>query len=242
MEDLTAKIDLYLNGMLPKDEQAAFEAEIAADPKLREEVELQRKTFALLEAAAFEETRQQVAELSANNNSRSGSRRMISIAASVTLLLGLGISYYLISNQYSNNSLYAEYAEPYPDHITTMGAGEQAVAKALEHYNQEDYAAAAKAFRTLADSGLYEDRFTIYEAVSLTNSGQAPKAITLLEDHLKTNPKDAIACEWQLVLSYLANNDGTKAKALLQQFLEHNEGYKNTKATALLDELQSFWR
>lgn len=239
MEELTGKIELYLNGLLSADEHAAFEAEIAADPKLKAEVELQQKTTALLKAAAFEQTRQQVAELNANRQSAS-SYTFLKVAASIVLLVGLG--YYLIHIQYSDSALYSAYNAPYPDRITTMGANDHSAAKALQFYNEKNYAAAANEFQLLAESGRYEERFTIYEAVALTNSKRPSEAIERLEKHLATKPADAVACEWQLILAYLAAENGKQAETLLKEFLQHNNGYQNEKATELLAELNSIWR
>jgi hypothetical protein len=82
----------------------------------------------------------------------------------------------------------------------------------------------------------------LYEAVSLTYSDQAAKAVSLLSETKKNEPSNQISLDWQLILSLLANNEGEKAKEKLAEFLQHNDGYQQEKAEALQKDLNRIWR
>ena len=67
MEERTARIDAYLSDSMSSEERKDFEQQLETDPELKKEVELQKKTFALLEAAAFIETKEKFVQ-SINRN------------------------------------------------------------------------------------------------------------------------------------------------------------------------------
>jgi len=241
MEKRTAQIDAYLSGSMTPEELKTFEQELETNSELKQEVDLQRKTFALLEAAAFLETKEKVRALNQQKSGSSIGGALLKVAA--VLLVLMIPTYFILNNQFNNEHLFAEYSEPYPDRITTMGTSDdELVSEAMDLYNKKKYAEAAKRFETIRLSISENENIVLYEAVSLTYSDQAKKAVSLLEVSLENNPSNFISLEWQLILSYLANEQGEKAKTELEKFLKHNDGYQQEKAEALLEDLTSFWR
>ncbi|HFA48095.1 MAG TPA: hypothetical protein ENJ95_03645 [Bacteroidetes bacterium] len=61
-DDTFQKINKYVRGQLPKEEAAAFESEIAADPALQEEVDMARIEMDGMEYLLEEDLRQQMAD------------------------------------------------------------------------------------------------------------------------------------------------------------------------------------
>lgn len=59
-EQLTSKIEAWLQGKLPADEAAAFQAQVAADPALAEEVDLHRLTLRAMEHLSEQHLQQNV--------------------------------------------------------------------------------------------------------------------------------------------------------------------------------------
>ncbi|MFK7784848.1 MAG: hypothetical protein AB8B56_07025 [Crocinitomicaceae bacterium] len=242
MEERTAKIDAYLSDSMTSEERKAFEQMLATDAELKKEVELQRKTFNLLEAAAFIETKDKIRAM--NERSSGGSSfggTLLKVAAVILVLLIP--TYFILNNQFNDEHLFADYAEPYPDRITTMGSSEdEELSKAMSTYNKEDYENAAKLFKAIRINGTTNENVILYEAVSLTYSDQAKEAVKLLSISVKNEPDNQISLDWQLILSLLANNEGDKAKTNLEEFLKHNNGYQQEKAEALLKDLNRIWR
>ena len=242
MEERTAQIDAYLSDAMTSEEKKAFELALETDPELGKEVILQKKTFALLEAAAFIETKDKIRALNQKKSSGSSFGGTLLKVAAVLLVLVIP-TYFILNNQFNDAHLYADYSEPYPDRITTMGASDETkLTEAMSAYNKEEYASAAKLFKSIRLDGTENANVVLYEAVSLTYSDQAKKAIDLLEISMKPKSANFVSLEWQLVLSLLANNQGEEAKKVLDKFLKHNDGYQQEKAKELEKDLNRIWR
>jgi hypothetical protein len=241
MEERTARIDAYLSDSMSSEERAAFEQELETNAELLQEVELQRKTFALLEAAAFIETKDKIRALNQQKSSSSIGGALLKVAAAILVLLIP--TYLILNNQFNDEHLFAEYAEPYPDRITTMGSSEdELISKAMSLYNKEQYSEAAKQFKSIRLGGSTDENIVLYEAVSLTYSDKASSAIDLLKASMRSKPSNSTSLEWQLILSLLANDEGDKAKAQLENFLKRNDGYQQEKAEALQKDFNRIWR
>lgn len=241
MEERTAQIDTYLSGSMTSEEEKAFELALENDPELRKDVDLQKKTFALLEAAAFIETKDKIRAI--NQQKSTGSFGGILLKVAAVLLVLVIPTYFLLNNQFNDEHLFADYSEPYPDRITTMGSSDKTkLTEAMSAYNKREYTEAAKLFKVIRLNGSENDKVILYEAVSLTYSDQAKEAVDLLEIAMKPKSANFISLEWQMVLSLLANNQGDDAKNVLVKFLERNDGYQQEKAEALLKDLNRIWR
>lgn len=241
MEERTAQIDAYLSDSMSSEEKKAFEQELENDLELKEEVQLQKKTFALLEAAAYIETKDKIRALNQKKSSGSLGGTLLKVAA--VLLVLIIPTYFILNNQFNDEHLFADYSEPYPDRLSTMGVSDQDhVKQAMSAYNREEYSKAAKLFKIVRSDGTNYYLLDLYEAVSLTYSDRAEEAIKLLEAEMKNETVNANSLEWQLILSYLANDQGDKASTQLKKFLKHNEGYQQEKAEALQKDLNRIWR
>lgn len=241
MEDLTTKIDLYLSGNMTMEDRLAFELALENDAELRAEVELQKKTQALLERGAYIDLKEKVGAL---NQGYTPVRKLKIIGrVAAVLLIALIPGYFYIQSRFADSHLYASYAEPYPDRITNMsGSLDAQISAAMELYNNHKYADALVIFDEVRRTDPDNTEITLYEAVSLMNTDQHKAAIQLLEGELERQPINSTAYEWQLILAYLGNNEGEKAIPLLKKFLSHNNGYQQENAIALLEDLESFWR
>lgn len=241
-EQRTAQIDAYLTDSMSSEEKKAFELALENDPELKAEFDLQKKTTALLEAAAFIDTKNKISAISQQKSFGSTVGGKLLKVAAVLLVLMIP-TYFILNNQFNDEHLYANYAEPYPDRITTMGSSDQTIlTKAMSAYNNKEYASAAKLFTKIRLDGTENENIILYEAVSLTYSKQAKKAIDILETALIEEPSNSVSLEWQLILSLLANDQGENAKEVLDKFLDHNNGYQQEKAKALQTDLNRIWR
>lgn len=240
MEELTAKIDRFLSDKMTSEEKSAFLLEVEQNAELRQEIELQKKTTELLEAGSFIALKEKVGSLNKKESNLVGIKPLLRIAAMLVILLIP--TYFFISSRYSDTNLFMAYAEPYPDRITNMGEQtDEVLVEAMNLYNEEKYKDAAEVFKSIRSKDVKNEQITLYEAVSLTQSGQSKEAIVLLNETLLSGPDNIVAFEWQLILAYLANDEGDKAKDLLDLFLKHNNGYQQENAESLLADLNSFW-
>lgn len=240
MEDLTEKIDLYLKARLSAKEQTAFEREIATDEELQKAVDLQRKTTELLEAGAFLDMKDRINALNSEVEKKTGTFSFLKIAA---VFIGLLLAAYGVMNySYADQQLYADYFEPYPDRITSMGKEENTVAKAIEFYNEKNYAKAASSFKKVREQQGRNELHILYEAIALTQSNQADKAISLLNEYPATNTSLTEAYNWQMILANLANQKGDEAYTLILKYNDGNPSYKKESALQLEKDLESIWR
>ncbi len=240
-EKLTEKIERYLSGVMSPEEEKAFDLELSANQTLKEEVALHRLTVDLMENEARANVREKVRSINQKASGGQSLKPLLRIAAILAVLLVP--VYLIISAQFTNEQLYQAYSTPYPDRITMMGDDDKdEVSKAMELYNAEEYTEAATAFYAIRTSKTIDEQLIIYEAVSLTRSGQSAAAVDLLETTLDQATSNLAALEWELILAYLKNDQDQQALGLLEVFLKNNNGYQQQKAEELLDDLQSIWR
>lgn len=239
MEELTNEIDRYLSEEMSPSELETFKKRLESDESLRGEVNLQRKTFRLLEAAAWVETKNKVARLNKKSSKTITMVTLSKIAA--VLVIGLITSYIIVHRSYSDQNLYASYHQPYPDRLTTMGNSTR-LSLVMASYNKQHYALAQKQFSVLRNDEVGDEKLLVlYEAVCFNELKNYSQTIQLLETYKSTNSSTS-AIDWELILSYVAVGNDTKAKKLLKDFLKNDEGYKISEAKELLDNLNSFWR
>ena len=238
MENLTEKIDRYLSGGMSKDEFNSFEAEIAVNEELKSEVQLQKKTGDLLEAAAWVETKNKVEALSRKSTKTISIRPLLKIASVFIILLGS--SYFFMHQSYSDSKLYAAYATPHPDNLTVMGDEKSELTGAMELYNEGNYTEADKLFLTLSKDAELKDELLVYRLTCLLETNKPTQAIELIQSVEENKMNSTI--KWQLILAHLANGSTDNLSDLIENFRKDNNGYQETKSKELLQDLNSFWR
>jgi hypothetical protein len=238
VEDSTSKIDQYLSGEMSSEDRVLFEAEMDSDEVLKEEVRLQMKVVAMLDESAWLETKDRVTELNRVKTAKNPVIGLLKIAA-IIAVIALP-TYIIVHRQFSDDNLYVAYYSQYPDRVTTMGTSDPKIEQAMSDYNNERFESASNAFKELRLAG--DSTFIIYEATSLTENSKSSLAVALLEATIESEPANISIYQWQLVLSYLANNEGEKARLLLKEFVKNKDGYQIENAKKLLSDLTSFWR
>lgn len=238
MTDWTGHIDQYLKGELSEEEEHSFEQEMAQNPELKREFELQKKLTALLEASERVALREKVAELSKPNTS---GHRVLWMSVAAVGLIAIVSTYFLVHMRYTDAALSEAYDGTYPDLVTTMGSSEQEVQHAMKYYNDGDFINASRELTRLRVEQQING-LEIYEVVALRKSSKFQSAIDLAKEMMATDTEQKAAFEWELILAYLGNNEGVKARKQLDHFLKMDYGYKTEEATTLKSDLSSFWR
>lgn len=113
MKDME-NIEAYLEGKMSKANAIRFEAEMAANPDLQQEVEIMRAIHDTTELDIEDDLRRQLNQLAQQSKKRIRTPQIptwsqIILAASFALLLGLGINYFLSNTQGLKNYVSQEY-------------------------------------------------------------------------------------------------------------------------------------
>lgn len=142
MEDIPKEIERYHDCEMSAEEAAAFEARIAADPSLREEVERDAVSRNVAEALAVMQLRNRVAQIAAHRNlgrPRRNAYMAIGIAAGVALLCLVGWVF-LGGKPASPRELAKEYATKWElETSSLLGPEEELLKKARIDYQSGRY-------------------------------------------------------------------------------------------------------
>ena len=226
-EELWDRIERYLRDELTAEERTAFEAEMAADPELKNEVELHRMVHDTLgdpAEHAFRQTLGDVAtEFHAKQRTQSKTRRLnpnwriVSMAASVLLLVGV---FAWLNTRQSAGGF--DSFEPYAMVLTQRSQADTAamdvlITRAVQQYESEEYQAAATSFAQLKAMDPSAVSFAFYEGVSRLAVEQYDEAIAIFRQVLDT--PDHLLIEqsrWYLGLALWKSGDEDGAREVFQ--------------------------
>jgi len=253
------KIEDYLAGILTGDELKAFEAQLAKDPALAEEVELRR---AINEAIGDQKTvefqrlvqEQGAAFLKQPNGGIVGrrpfklNRRWFAVAASLLILVLA--AYFIWGRQKTVPSVPLTEQELYAKHFFTYDLNlalrtvydasiDEAFKKALLQYQREDFTGAVFSFRQLADED--KDNMQLAFALAQAHMNTAPPQLGPAEALLRkiiTDNKSIYVptAKWYWALILIKRAEIERAKEQLKDVVAAG-GDLGKKANALLEDL-----
>lgn len=242
--DISGRIQAYLDGELQPEDRAAFEKELADNPALREELQLQEEAHLLLKHGVREQSRREVSDLFAEEfpeTRKPSAFPWFRVAAAVLVLavsIPLGIFFF---KGPSHSDLFDSYFQPMEDRITTMG-GPSAVdvfQKGLSAYNQEEFTSAIEWFDKVPSGDSLYDYALLYSGNARLAQGKAKKA---LEEFMRIKEEKggfpAEARTWYLALCYLKLEQADSARVLLDQIIgTEGPAYQKGKARELREQL-----
>lgn len=260
--DKYLKIDDYINNRLSKEDLISFEKQILKDPKLAEEVEINKNLFALYETEAWrnitklnkegidyqkyllsnDAKKVKKAILSANNKYRTNCIRPVTyfkrygIAASFILLVGL--SYTIQTHKNSPEELYIEYinSAELPS-LTNRSDEDKLLSDAEELFIRKKYN------ETLRLLGLYDSKYKsksinslLYKGMSHLELNQYSEAYKIFNTIKNSNSLDKNKAYWFLAATALKQEDLITTKKILKLIVD-NSYYNHQKATELLSKI-----
>ncbi|MEM9686606.1 MAG: tetratricopeptide repeat protein [Bacteroidota bacterium] len=161
------------------------------------------------------------------------------IAASVAILIAVGLYYYTSNVTADMERLYTLNYEKYPNTVYPITRGDNqddsTERMAFVAYEASDYAGAIVLFTQLREEkqAKYID---FYLAQSYLGEGQIENAIASFK-RISTNTSDfAEEARWYLALAYLKNEDKERAVQQLTAIVSE-KGYKQQEALTLLEKL-----
>ncbi len=250
-EEIYEKIELYINGQLPQEEQTAFEQEINTSQELADEVRL----FKELKNAIFEPGAEQIkSELKSlyaqnkiegqpvNTSKNTGGKQIFLktkqfyyVAASLLLI---AINAVLVlnnnNNSYTDADAFVAYYTPYEylAHERTEDSNVNPLHHAIKNYEKGAY---KEAIATLEGEQNKERNSLIYyyKGLSYLAMGESSQAIDefnkciQFDSTLFTEP-----AMWYMALAYIKEHNREKASSILTK-LAQSEGRYSQKADEL---------
>ncbi|MCB0629814.1 MAG: tetratricopeptide repeat protein [Lewinella sp.] len=250
------KIEKYLSGDMAGEERQSFEAEVAANPALADEVDLLRLAREAVELQIGDNLRQQFQEWdqSATQSTtsteakvvqmkpRTTLRRVLAIAATVLLLLSAG-SFWYANDQYAADAIAGDL---YESIATTRrpNSSEDTLEKAIAAIMDKNYAEADQLLQTIQPNDLKYTDARYYLGHSYYQQGQYNEAINILQnlgDNADINLSES--ADWLRVLSYLelGQTDNTTFQSLLSEMVSNTDHNHHNDAVKLEKKINSFW-
>lgn len=226
-QEIFDKIEAYLGKSLSKEEQKAFEDEMAKNVALQLEVEKHKSLHNVLidkDTLAFKEKLTVISKkIKEENTPISFFTTTWKIAATIVVILGIGsLFWYSSSSQNQTKDLYAKYYEPFPAEDITRGENTYDLG-VIKNYSAKAY---NKVIIELENKSDLKDNYRVYLGNSYMNTGQEQKAIIQFSK-IEKNSSYYENSRWYLSLTYLKLGQPKKTMVLLEEIINYNGIYKN---------------
>lgn len=256
MEPDIDKIEAYVSGEMTGTERQAFEAEMAGNSALAEEVDAFRLAREAVELSISDGLRSQFQEWQETGASatkreeakvvtmapRRTLRRMLAIAASVLLILTAG-SFWYANNQFSADNLAMGYYQDIPMDLYVRG-GANSMADAVADMQAGNFAEAETYLRSIqaGDDQYFDAQYYLAHSLYLQKQYTASnEVLDALSGASNNNLKEDGA--WLKVLNYLEleQADNEAFQNILSGMLEDEGHTHHNDALELNKKLNSFW-
>jgi len=249
------RIENYLDGIMPERVMQAFEKMIKKDEKLKREFEQRKKlNDKIIKMVPWIEPLEKAHEtfekeyknkefvlkpvLKAEYKKLSFAR--FSIAASIALLLGLGLLYVISpENQPSNDELFTEYYEPLSMNKSknSLITNSKAFLEAREKYQEKDYYNAYTIFNSLPDNLNIQMEKNFFIGLSFIEMEQYENAIKNFQSVIDNEYQFLAEAYWYLGLCYLKTGQRDKAVEIFK-YIDKANGYNHKKTKKILYKLR----
>ncbi len=231
-------IEQYLAGELEGEALRDFEAQLKSNPDLAKAVGEQRLTHKAVDIYAQIKTKEQVKSL--HEQVRQGRRRqrtlMIPLAASIALLIAVGLWLFSGNNTPTTDELVAANFDLYPNRITTMGETDSLLAIAMEAYEEKEFETALRVFSEMPNDLPEAALIHLYGGVSYLGLHEPDNALLVLGRIGEDSPYRE-AARWYEALAYLEKQQTEEARTVLEQIVQEG-AFPGEKARILLGELK----
>lgn len=243
------EIEGYINNELTEHEMDLFEARLADNKELNEEIELVKNINKALQEKDIMQLRHMLRNIAEDNikySERSFTlkfrpRKIAISVAAASLIILMGITG-LLSRYSSDDNIYRKFYTKYettgiPRSSNTMN--NQALAIALQKYNNKDYESALNLLQEVISKDQNNSVGHFYSGVSFQELGKYKNAIN--EYEVVVTHKDNLFVEqaaWYIGLCYIQTKEEKKA---IKQFnkIANNHGFYQQKASAILRKMKN---
>lgn len=232
------QIDQYVNEQMEAGELADFEQRMRENVALAESVHLHRDVQKGMEYYFLQGLKQDLIRSDAKKP-KSKLPTYLAIAATVLIMAGAGLTYYLEYENRSPETLFTAYFEPYPNIIAPVqrSASGQQAGEAMQFYEAGQYAQAITVFDRLISQEPENAGLTFYRGVCYLGNNQPEKAATDFQTVIQSEDNPFLqASHWYLGLSYLKLSNTEEAKKHLAK-VRATEGKLADEAAEILSDI-----
>jgi hypothetical protein len=236
-QEMFEQIESYLLQRMDAAQRQAFEQAIANDVQLRNEVALQRKLMATVEAGSFldEQPGADTATTPAVPAPVRTMNRRWWYAAAAVLILAIGATWWLRKTETASQDLYTQYFHADPGLPVAMSStNAYTFYDGMVSYKEGKYKEAAAMWTKLGNEKGFTDTLQYFIGVAHLNSNALPEANQYLLPVANNSTsvwKDKAT--WYLALSYIKADNRTEAVRWLTQ-LPNDERAKQLLAEPAL--------
>lgn len=245
MEDnrLQERILTYLDGNMTLEEAHRFEQELKQNPILQQEVDQMLRSKAAVFQHGKQAYKEQLLKEWDSWEMTQKSRRIplwqrISIAASIALLIGLGIYFFKPSSQATPEELFAmHYEHPEASSIRELSNSDSILILANHSYIQGDFNKAVQLYEALLQSPTQaSDEVHFYLGISYLRENRADAAIEQFS-HLASARFQASG-QWYHILALLQQGRVEQVKQACQVLLQTGKHPYQKQVKELLEDLE----
>ncbi|MBF6608814.1 MAG: hypothetical protein ITG00_08765 [Flavobacterium sp.] len=226
-------IQKYFENRLSAQEVASFDALLASDTEFAAEVRFQQN---LKKAISAQERNKLKEKFQSFESKKTTFPNWLAYAASILVILG--ITYWIYMLNPSDEKLYSEYFETYPNVVEPIirnNNGETTIrTRAFAAYENGAYETSAAIFSSIADNS-DDGTARFYQALSLMNIERTTEAAKILSD-TDWSPRYSDKALWYLGLCQLKLGEIEKCKTILRTIV-NSKGYHSQEAGELLAKL-----
>jgi hypothetical protein len=239
-------IDKYLTGQMDPQSEKEFERKLKEDNELKKEFELHKEINNAIQEDEIIELRDKLEDNGSGKTKRKirlNRSDLLSIAASFTLFIAVGLLMLFHSQLTNPDDLYASYFEPYPSIYSQRAVGGntslgQIKEKAFLTYEKENWNDSKSYFSELLEKNPGNIEYTFYLGVLNLKLDNTNKALEQFQTILqKDDPLFEDQATWYLALGYLKQDDIEKSVYYLNRILREDMANKE-KASELIKKLK----
>lgn len=236
-------LEKYFTGALLENEVDEFNALLESDIEFKKEFDFQndlkqviktKKRIELKELLnSYEDTVKEEV-----NRSKPYQGSWLKIAASFLILISAGAYFFNTNFVTSNEDLFNEFYETYPNTTYPIVRGGEAVNKTLDYkayeaYERGDYTSAVQFFEKMVN----DTNSKFYLGLSYLNEQKLVSAIPIFESIIAKNLKFKDEANWYLALAYVKQGKVDEAKEVLKDIISL-QSFNYAKAKELLQEIE----
>lgn len=231
-------LEKYLDGDLSEKEKINFEELLRNDKELQKECDFRKNVDSAILEDDVMNLRQTMTEITQSRSSYSKlkARKLyfsISIAASIIVLLTVGLNIFYLNNDITSREIYDTYYSKYnaicnSRSVIRVESSNVLITSAFDAYSDGDFNTAAQNFEKALSLDAEDVTVKFYLGLCNMELGKYAEAQLLFYDLVKS--EDHLFWEqsnWYLALSYLAQDNKPKAKMYFLNIKKQNMCMQN---------------
>jgi tetratricopeptide (TPR) repeat protein len=244
--DFSYFIERYSSGEMSDAEKLWFEKELEGNEKLRNEVNLRKRTDEVLKSQNIISLRNKLSNIEKRREvikpvKNTGRNNYLKYAALIAALAVIGSITVFNGKKLSSDEIINRYNKTYQVPSASRSGNSSTNADftlALEYYNTKDYERAADMFSKVVESNPKDMQWTLLNGISNFENNKYPEAKGSLGKVIDGKNNLYIDhAEWYLALCYLKTDELDKAVQLLEA-IKNEDGIYKTDARKILRKLK----